>query len=109
MLIGDRAGCPLADDHAWCHRVAGGDAGHDRSVGHTKAFDPVDLEPTVDDCHRIAAHPGGPHLMPERHCRIAHIGFEFCALEVAWHYFTLDERLENRGITQLPHALHAGD
>jgi hypothetical protein len=54
----------LADNDAGRRRIAGRYAGHNRSIGNTQLFNPVDFEVTIDYRHGITSHPGGTRLMP---------------------------------------------
>ena len=53
----------LADDDAGSHSVAGFYARHNRSVGNTQVFYPIDLEIGVYYRHGITSHLGGTRLM----------------------------------------------
>src|ERR1700744_1057890 len=86
--------CAFADDDAGGHGVAGGDAGHDRSVGDTKLFYPKDFQAAVDDRHGVLAHLGGAALVPVGRGGIANEVFELSTLEVARHGFAFGEGAE---------------
>src|ERR1700739_4895245 len=87
----DDVSCAFTDDDAGGHGVAGGDAGHDRPVGDTKAFDPIHFQLTVNHRHGVLAHLGGAALVPVGRGGIANEALELSTLEIARHRFAFGE------------------
>ena len=81
----------LANYDARRHRVSGCDAWHDGTVSDTKIIDPMNLERSIYDRHRVVSHLGSTCLMPIGACCVTDEVLERRAFEIAWHHLPLDE------------------
>ena len=54
----------LADNDAGRRGIAGCYAGHNRSIGNTQLFNPLDFEVIIDYRHGFTSHLSGARLMP---------------------------------------------
>src|SRR5215467_2043651 len=93
--------CTLSDNHTGSHRIPGGHAWHDRSIGDAKVVDAVNFEITIYHGHLVTPHLSGGCLMPKAKCCVADVVFQFWTFRVVGNDLSLDKRTKSAGVAYL--------
>src|SRR5215467_9716820 len=94
--------CPLPDNDAGRHSVAGGHAWHHGPIGDAKVVDAVDFEVAIHYTRSVLPHFGRGCLVPKAKRCVADVVFQLWTLQVAGNDLSADKRTKSVGVTYLP-------